>query len=90
MFPFGADTVKTISPFLSVEPLTSIVVAPSIASAVIVSPWIFTAEESTSSIVTSAAVIVVAETDESEEPSLTSTSTDTAYFDESPWFAAIV
>ena len=74
MFPFGADTVKTISPFLSVVPLTSIVVAPSIASAVIVSP--LTLREPTSSIVTSAAVELVAETDESEEPSLTSTSTD--------------
>ena len=29
MFPFGAVTVSVMSPFLSVDPLTSIVVEPS-------------------------------------------------------------
>ena len=43
-----------------------------------------TSAASTSSIVAPVTVIVDAETDESEEPPLTSTSTDTLYFEESP------
>ena len=38
MFPFGAVTVSVMSPLLSVVPLTSIVVEPSIPPAVMVNP----------------------------------------------------
>ena len=84
MFPFGAVTIKLIAPPLSVVPLTSIVVAPSIASALIVSPLMSTAAGSTSSISAPVTVIVDAETDESEVPPETSTSTDTLYFEDGP------
>ena len=38
MFPFGAVTVIAMSPFLSVVPLTSIVVEPSTPPALSVNP----------------------------------------------------
>ena len=38
MFPFGAVTVRVMSPFLSVVPLTSIVVEPSTPPALSVNP----------------------------------------------------
>ena len=89
MFPFGAVTVSVMSPLLSVVPLTSIVVEPSMPPAVsdnTPTEAVSTAHASSSD----AAIILLTDADDDELPPETSMSTDRLYFEELPWFTAIV
>ena len=88
MFPFGAITVIVMSSFLSVVPLTSIVVEPSTPPAVSDNPPVVAAAASASSV--AATTTLPTDTDESELPPETSMSTDRAYFEDVPWFTLIV
>ena len=90
--PFGAVIVRVMSPFLSVVPLMSIVVEPSTPPAVSDNPpaGVTTTVSPTDASSSTAPTILLIDTDESEVPSETSTSTDRLYFEDGPWFAAIV
>ena len=81
-----------MSPVLSVVPLTSIVVEPSTPPALSDNPLAVTASTASTdtSSSTAEAALLLTDTDESEVPSETSMSTDRLYFEELPWFAAIV
>ena len=91
MFPFGAVTVSVMSPFLSVDPLTSIVVEPSTPPAfndrprcsteVVIVPVFASMSEIT---------MLLIESDYEELPPETSTSTDRLYFEDAPWFTLTV
>ena len=80
-----------MTPFLSVVPLTPIVVEPSTPPALIVNPP--TEATSTDPVASSSAatpVILLIHADESEVPPETSMSTDRLYFEDDPWFTVIV
>ena len=74
-----------ISPFLSVVPLTSIVVEPSTPPAFSCSPLAAAATTSTASS-SDAETILVTESDDEEPPPETSISIDRLYFPDDPWF----
>ena len=91
MFPFGAVTVSVMSPFLSVVPLTSIVVEPSTPPALSCSPLAAAAEATAATgSDTSDSITLLTESDDEELPPETSMLADRLYFEELPWFAAIV
>ena len=75
-----------MSPFLSVVPLTSIVVEPSMPPALSVNP----PAAATTVVSSSATIWLLTDADESELPPETSTLTDRLYFEELPWFTEIV
>jgi len=77
-----------MSPFLSVVPLMSIVVEPSMPPALSVN--LLAAAAAVSSAAAAAPTILVLLSDESELPPETSTETFRLYFEDDPWFAAIV
>ena len=77
-----------MSPFLSVVPLTSIVVEPSTPPAFSCNPDVDAVVAAASS--SDAATWLLTESDDEELPPETSTLTDRLYFEASPWFAAIV
>ncbi len=77
-----------MSPFLSVVPLTSIVVEPSMPPALSVNPPAAATTADASS--DAAPTILVWLSDESELPPETSTETFRLYFEDEPWFAAIL
>jgi len=77
-----------MSPFLSVVPLTSIVVEPSTPPALSDNPPTAAASVTVSSV--DSATLLLTDTDVSDVPSETSTETDRLYFEDGPWFAAIV
>ena len=90
MFPFGAVTVSVMSPLRSVVPLTSIVVEPSMPPAVSDNPPADSVPTTPAAAASDSATMLLTELDESELPPETSMSTDRLYFEELPWFTAIV
>jgi len=76
-----------MSPFLSVVPLTSIVVEPSMPPALSVNPPAATAAVSSTAAAPTTLVLL---SDESELPPETSTETFRLYLPDGPWFAAIL
>ena len=79
-----------MSPFLSVVPLTSIVVEPSTPPAFSCSPPAPAVTIVDVSASPSESMILVIESDESELPPETSMLIDRLYFEDAPWFTSTV